>query len=234
MGYFFNRPLFWWNVGKLILLRHGQSQWNAKNVFTGWIDVPLSEVGIQEALAAGEAIKNQPIDIIYTSTLIRAQMTATLAMLKHAGGKVPVFMHAAGGGYALCDKEIFASCVPIYVAEALNERMYGELQGLNKAKMAERYGEAQVQLWRRSYATSPPGGESLEQTAKRTLPYFKSVILPELAKGKSVFVAAHGNSLRSIIMDIEQLSSEQVVKLELETGQPRLYDYKAGMLVRVG
>lgn len=209
-------------MSNLILLRHGQSVWNAKNLFTGWVNIPLSALGIEEALEAGRKIRHIPIDCIFTSTLIRAQMTATLAMTVHGEERTPVFISET-----FCDKEAMHGCIPVYQDSALNERMYGKLQGMNKAKMAEVYGAEQVHTWRRSYDISPPGGESLKQTAERTLPYFHSHILPELKKGKNVFVCAHGNSLRSIVMELDGLSPEQIVKLEIPTGQPLLYEYSA-------
>ena len=186
----------------LILLRHGQSQWNLENRFTGWVDVPLSELGEQEARAAGIKLKDYPIDIAYTSVLKRANHTLTLG-LENAGKKG----------------------VPILKDQALNERHYGDLQGLNKEETAKKFGSEKVQIWRRSYDVAPPGGESLKDTADRTLPYFKAVIAPELAKGKNVLIAAHGNSLRSIVMEIEKLTPEQILKVEIPTGVPVIYEF---------
>lgn len=217
---------------KLILIRHGQSIWNKKNLFTGWVDIPMSQKGIDEAYKAGEKIKDIPIDVIYTSTLVRAQMTVPICMLNHSSGKIPVFLHPGQGKLEewskVYSKETEKNLIPVYQAWELNERMYGELQGLNKDETRKKFGEEQVHIWRRSYDVRPPNGESLEMTAKRTLPYFKNQIEPELKKGKNVMISAHGNSLRSIIMDMTQLTPEEVVKLEIPTGDPLIYTYENG------
>lgn len=216
-------------MAKLILVRHGQSIWNQLNLFTGWVDVPLSSKGIEEALYVGTLIKNIPIDIIFTSTLIRAQMTAFLAMSLHHSGKVPVLIHPTESKLhswgKICSSPTAEKTIPTYAAWELNERMYGDLQGLNKGDTIEKYGLDQVQKWRRSYSIAPPNGESLEMTAERTLPYFQNEIVPQLKKGKNVLVSAHGNSLRSILMVLDKLTKEQVVHLEIATGFPILYDF---------
>jgi 2,3-bisphosphoglycerate-dependent phosphoglycerate mutase len=221
-------------MSKLIMMRHGQSKWNQLNLFTGWVDIPLSEIGIQEAYQGGELIKDIPIDIIFTSTLIRAQMTLQLAMTKHSSGKIPVFVHQGEGKLEEWGKvyndEARATLIPVICAWQLNERMYGELQGLNKAETAKKFGAEQVKIWRRSYDVPPPNGESLEMTAARSIPYFKENILPHLHAGKNVFIPAHGNSLRSIIMHLDGLSKQQVIDLELGTGVPIVYDYSNGIL----
>jgi 2,3-bisphosphoglycerate-dependent phosphoglycerate mutase len=186
---------------ELILLRHGQSQWNLENRFTGWVDVPLSPKGEEEARAAGEKLRGRRIDLVYTSALKRAIDTATIAL--DAAGIAPP---------------------PTVRDAALNERMYGDLQGLNKAEAATRWGDAQVKLWRRSYDVRPPGGESLADTAARVLPYWEAHILPDLRAGKNVLVAAHGNSLRALVMHLDGLTREQVLELEIPTGVPLLYD----------
>lgn len=217
---------------KLILLRHGQSIWNKENLFTGWVDIPMSEEGIQEAINAGKKIKDVPIDVIFTSTLIRAHMTIPFALFHHKSGKIPVFLHPGQGKLdewgQVYSETAKKSLIPVYQAWELNERMYGRLQGLNKAETAKQYGEEQVHQWRRSYDIRPPEGESLEMTAARTLPYFKKQIVPYLEKGKSVLISAHGNSLRSIVMHIENLTPDEVVALELPTGDPRIYSYSNG------
>ncbi len=219
---------------KLILMRHGQSRWNELNLFTGWVDIPLSKKGIEEAITGGEQIKDIPIDIIFTSSLVRAQMTAMLVMAHHSSGKVPLILHPGEGKLEdwakIYSKQAEESCVPVVRSWHLNERMYGDLQGLNKAETAEKYGAEQVHIWRRSYDVAPPNGESLKMTAARTIPYFIEKIVPQLEKGKNIFVSAHGNSLRSIIMHLDQLSPEQVVKLELATGEPILYEYQDGAI----
>ncbi len=191
-------------MAKLILLRHGQSTWNLENRFTGWVDVPLTETGIKEAEEAGEKIKIAGIhlDIAYTSVLKRAQDTLTLC-LKTAGQEG----------------------LPTVFDQALNERHYGDLQGLNKAETAVKFGDAQVKLWRRSYDVAPPGGESLKDTAARTLPYFNDKILSDLKEGKNIIISAHGNSLRAIVMELDNLSEAQVIELNIPNGVPIVYDF---------
>lgn len=216
-------------MAKLILMRHGASAWNELNLFTGWVDVPLSKKGVREAIDGGQKIKSLPIDVIYTSKLIRAQMTAFLAMNEHEAGKVPVLIPEEVDPY----QENLQGIIPTYAAWQLNERMYGELQGLNKDVARERFGKEQVHIWRRSFDVPPPGGESLEMTAKRTLPYFESEIKKSLDKGLNVFVSAHGNSLRSIIMDIHQISKKDIINLEIATGEPMIYDYINGKFQRL-
>lgn len=219
-------------MGMLTLLRHGQSEWNKKNKFTGWIDIPLSQKGIEEALEAGRQMRDLPIDLIFTSTLIRGVMTAMLAMTEHSSGKIPVILHPGEGkmeSWATCyEPKSEAELIPVYRAWELNERMYGELQGLNKQETREKFGVEQVEIWRRSFSTPPPNGESLKMTAARTIPYFETKILPELEMGKNVLIAAHGNSLRSIVMVLDTLSEEEVVKLEIPTGKPILYHFNEG------
>ncbi|MCE2983750.1 MAG: 2,3-bisphosphoglycerate-dependent phosphoglycerate mutase [Parachlamydia sp.] len=219
-------------MAKLILMRHGQSQWNLHNLFTGWVDIPLSQKGVEEALEGGRLIKDEPIDMIFTSTLIRAQMTAMLAMTLHHSGKVPVMLHTGEGRLEewaqIYSPESEAATIPVIRAWELNERMYGELQGLNKAEMAEKYGAEQVHIWRRSFDVPPPKGESLKMTAARSIPYFDRTIVPLLGEGKNIFIAAHGNSLRSIMMELDGLSEKEVVSLELATGHPVIYDYHDG------
>lgn len=184
----------------LILLRHGESQWNLENRFTGWVDVPLSLKGEAEARAAGEKLRGRKIDKLYTSVLRRAIDTADLAL-------------AAAG----------ISGLPTEREAALNERMYGDLQGMNKAEANERFGADQVKLWRRSYDVRPPAGESLADTAARVLPYWEARILPDLRAGKNILIVAHGNSLRALVMHLDGLTREQVLALEIPTGAPLLY-----------
>lgn len=216
---------------KLILMRHGQSVWNKQNLFTGWVDIPLSEEGIQESVEGGKKIRDFPIDVCFTSTLVRAHMTLSLALLHHASGKVPMFLHKGGKQEQwaqIYSEETKKKVWPVHMAWELNERMYGHLQGLNKAETAEKFGKEQVHIWRRSFDVAPPHGESLAMTAARTIPYFKSQIVPCLEKGQTVFVSAHGNSLRSIVMELDGLTKEQVVALELATGAPLIYAYEKG------
>jgi len=218
-------------MAKLILLRHGASLWNEKNIFTGWVDIPLSAKGIEESFQAGKKISKIPIDEIFTSPLIRAQMTAMLAMSVHEGEKVPCVIHTEG---KLKDwAEIYSEatkkeCIPVHTAWQLNERMYGELQGMNKDEMRTKFGADQVQIWRRSFNVPPPKGESLEMTAARSIPYFQEKIFPLLNQGKNVLISAHGNSLRSIVMFLDKLTPEQVVNLEMATGEPVIYTFEGG------
>ena len=188
-------------MADLILLRHGQSQWNLENRFTGWVDVPLSERGITEARAAGTKLRGRRIDRLYTSVLQRAIETARLAF-----------------------EEAGLTGVPTVRDAALNERMYGDLQGKDKDEARREFGDDQVKLWRRSYDVRPPGGESLADTADRVLPYWDSTIRPDLVAGRNVLVAAHGNSLRALAMHLEGLTQQQVLELEIPTGEPILYD----------
>lgn len=222
----------------LILIRHGESLWNEKNLFTGCVDVPLTKKGVEEAIEAGKRISSIPVDVIFTSALIRAQMTAMLAMSQHRRRKVPIIIHneneQAKKWSQIYSEETKKQCIPVIAAWQLNERMYGELQGLNKQETAERYGKEQVHEWRRSYDTPPPNGESLEMCAERAVAYFRDIIEPELVSGKNVMVAAHGNSLRSIIMYLDKLTSQEVISLELSTGVPMLYIFKEGNFIRRG
>ncbi len=195
----------------LVLIRHGQSVWNATNRFTGWTDVELSEKGEGEAATAGEQLADVRFDVIHTSALIRAQKTAEIVMSKNrVSGEIPTKQD-----------------------ERLNERHYGDLQGLNKAETAEIHGAEQVHIWRRSFDVPPPGGESLEMTAERTIPYFVEEIIPDLDSGMNVLVAAHGNSLRSIVMHIEEISPEEITKFEIPTGVPMYYEFDNGTISRL-
>ncbi|MCP2506706.1 MAG: 2,3-bisphosphoglycerate-dependent phosphoglycerate mutase [Candidatus Thalassarchaeaceae archaeon] len=194
----------------LILIRHGQSIWNAENRFTGWTNVELSEKGEREALDAGISLSKISIDSVHTSDLIRAQKTAEIIM----------------------ENNDVSSKFSTYFDFRLNERNYGELQGLNKKETAEKHGAEQVHIWRRSYDIAPPGGESLKMTAERTIPYFIEEILPELENGRNILVAAHGNSLRSIVMHIENISPEEIVNVEIPTGIPRIYAYNDGIITK--
>lgn len=219
-------------MNQLILMRHGESTWNALNLFTGWVDVPLSLRGIEEAFEGGRRIRDIPIDVIFVSALSRASMTALVAMSLHNSGKVPVLLHPEEGKMSswatIHNPNAQANTIPVISAWQLNERMYGDLQGLNKAETMQKYGVEQVQIWRRSYDIAPPNGESLEMTAARTLPYFDNEIVPYMKKGNNVLISAHGNSLRSIMMELDNLTKEQVVSLEIPTGVPIIYDYHDG------
>ena len=195
----------------LVLIRHGQSVWNATNRFTGWTDVELSQKGEIEAATAGEQLADVRFDVVHTSALMRAQRTAEIVMSKNrVSGEIPTNQD-----------------------ERLNERHYGDLQGLNKAETAEIHGAEQVHIWRRSFDVPPPGGESLEMTAERTIPYFVEEIIPDLGSGMNVLVAAHGNSLRSIVMYIEAISPEDITGLEIPTGAPMYYEFDNGQISRL-
>lgn len=184
----------------LVLVRHGQSIWNAEDRFTGWVDVPLSEQGEEEARKAGRLLKDYDFQVAYTSALTRAQRSLDI-MLEEMNARIPIIRDAA-----------------------LNERMYGDLQGLSKEAMRQRFGAEQVHIWRRSYDVAPPGGESLKDTAARTIPFFERCILGDIALGKNVLVVAHGNSNRAIIMILDQLNKEEVMDLNLDTGVPYIYE----------
>ncbi|GLT93837.1 hypothetical protein SLE2022_116110 [Rubroshorea leprosula] len=226
------------NEAALILIRHGESLWNEKNLFTGCVDVPLTKKGVEEAIEAGKRISNIPVDLIFTSSLIRAQMTAMLAMTQHRRRKVPIIIHnesdQARTWSQIYSEDTIKQSIPVIAAWQLNERMYGELQGLNKQETADRFGKEKVHEWRRSYDIPPPNGESLEMCAQRAVAYFKQNIEPQLLSGKNVMIAAHGNSLRSIIMYLDQLTSQEVISLELSTGIPMLYIFKEGKFIRRG
>ncbi len=222
-------------------MRHGQSMWNSAGLFTGWVDVPLTNQGIDEAINGGKKIAEYDIDEVHVSTLIRAQMTAMLALAQNNHGKTPVFQYPDVGSGEVSENEARMvewaqikgdtsgnDILPVHVSWQLNERMYGDLQGLNKAATREKYGDEQVHIWRRSFDVPPPNGESLELTAKRTITYLEQNIIPQLEAGKTVFIAAHGHSLRSVIMSIESLSKEQVLSLEVPTGVPIIYHYQDG------
>jgi len=188
-------------MAKLVLIRHGESQWNLENRFTGWTDVPLTDKGRAEARRAGELLRGIQFDKAYTSVLQRAIETLDIVLAVIAQEHIPV------------ERD-----------QALNERHYGDLQGLNKAETAAKYGAEQVHQWRRSYDIAPPGGESLKDTAARTLPYYEAHVAPDVRAGKNIIVSAHGNSLRSIVMFLDKLTKEQVLELNLATGVPIVYE----------
>jgi 2,3-bisphosphoglycerate-dependent phosphoglycerate mutase len=194
----------------LVLVRHGESEWNLKNLFTGWKDVDLTENGIREARAAGRKLKAQGIrfDVAFTSALIRAQRSLDLIL-----------------------DEMGQTGIPVFKDQALNERDYGDLSGLNKDDARKKWGAEQVHVWRRSYDVAPPGGESLKDTAARVLPYYIQEILPRVIRGEHVLVSAHGNSLRALVMVLDRLSPAEIVKRELGTGVPMVYRLNADTTV---
>jgi len=191
----------------LVLVRHGQSEWNAKNLFTGWKDPDLTHKGIEEAVNAGKKINEYGLSFscMFTSALVRAQNTAKIIL-----------------------KEIEQEDIPTYQDKNLNERAYGSLTGMDKDEARQKFGSEQVQIWRRSFDTCPPDGESLKDTYNRVVPYFQKNILPRLADGKNVLVSAHGNSLRALVKLIENISENDIVKLEIATGQPIIYKHQDG------
>lgn len=189
----------------LVLIRHGESQWNLENKFTGQVDIDLTKHGMDEAKHAGAKLKGYGFDVAFCSVLIRAKHTLQIVL-----------------------KEINApDNLPIAYDRALNERNYGDLQGLNKAETAKRFGEEQVHIWRRSYDVRPPGGESLKDTAERVIPYYEEKIKPHVDKGEHVLVVAHGNSLRSLLMILEGLSTDEIIEVNIPTGVPRVYEFNA-------
>ncbi len=195
-------------MGKLVIVRHGQSEWNKANKFTGWVDVGLAEKGVEEAKEAGKKLNGLKFDKAFTSALKRAQNTLSL-ILEQTG----------------------QSDLDVQKNEALNERMYGDLQGMDKDEARREFGEEQVHIWRRSFDIAPPGGESLKDTADRVLPYYEKEIVPILKDGKNVIIAAHGNSLRALIMSIEKLGKDEILGVEVPTGKPKMYELDADLNV---
>ena len=196
----------------LVLVRHGQSEWNKKNLFTGWKDPKLTARGVEEAIKAGDELKGSgySFDKMYTSELFRAQETGRIILDRMGLDSIEVI------------KDL-----------SLNERNYGDLAGLNKDDARKNWGEDQVQIWRRSFDVPPPGGESLKDTAERVLPYFNKNIIPQLAEGLNILIAAHGNSLRALVMEIEKISPDVIVKLEIATGIPLVYKYSENEIERL-
>lgn len=188
-------------MSKLVIVRHGQSTWNKENKFTGWVDVDLAERGIEEAKLAGKQLSGLKFDYGFTSALKRAQETLDIIL-----------------------EEIDQTDLSVMKDEALNERMYGDLQGTDKDEARAQFGEKQVHIWRRSFDIAPPNGESLKDTADRVLPYYEKEIVPLLKKGKNIIIAAHGNSLRALIMSLENINKEEILKVEVPTGKPKLYE----------
>ena len=205
-------------MGKLILVRHGNSMWNKKNIFTGWVDVSLSKQGVKEAFDAGKKLSKIKFDSIYTSCLSRAQMTLQLLMLENEDDRTLCLVHDKNKRYlhGTSDSEM----VKAVVAEELNERFYGDLQGKEKTQYKEEVGAELFQKYRRSFDVPPPNGESLEMTINRTLPYFDTEILPQIKSGKTVLIVAHGNSLRGIVKEVMNISDKEISGYEIATGHP--------------
>jgi len=196
----------------LVLVRHGQSEWNEKNLFTGWKDPKLTPRGVDEAIKAGKELKEAgySFDKMFTSDLFRAQDTGRIIL-----------------------EQMDIPSIEVIKDVSLNERNYGDLAGLNKDEARKKWGEDQVHIWRRSFDVPPPGGESLKDTAERVLPYFKENIIPELIEGLNILVAAHGNSLRALVMELEEISSEEIVELEISTGVPLIYKFEENKIERL-
>ena len=196
----------------LVLVRHGQSEWNEKNLFTGWKDPKLTPRGVDEAIKAGKELKEAgySFDKMFTSDLFRAQDTGWIIL-----------------------EQMDIPSIEVIKDVSLNERNYGDLAGLNKDEARKKWGEDQVHIWRRSFDVPPPGGESLKDTAERVLPYFKENIIPELIEGLNILVAAHGNSLRALVMELEEISSEEIVELEISTGVPLVYKFEENKIERL-
>ena len=196
----------------LVLVRHGQSEWNKKNLFTGWKDPNLTDLGIEEAKKAGNLLKERGLafDIMFTSDLFRAQETGRIIL-----------------------DQMNLSHIEVVKDQSLNERNYGDLAGLNKDEARIKWGDEQVHIWRRSFDIPPPGGESLKNTAERVLPYFNSEILPKIRESQNILVAAHGNSLRALVMELEKISSDEIVKLEIATGDPLTYECSEKGIIRI-
>ena len=197
------------DLNYLILVRHGQSEWNAKNLFTGWKDPDLTNQGIEEAKKAGKLVLEKKIELdgMFTSVLVRAINTGKIILDQLGIESLPTTRH-----------------------QSLNERNYGDLAGLNKDDARKKWGEEQVHIWRRSYDVPPPGGESLKNTGERVIPYFENKIKPLVRKGKNILIAAHGNSLRSLIKELDNLSDDEIVKLEIPTGAPIIYSFRDGLI----
>ncbi len=217
----------------LVLVRHGQSQWNLENRFTGWVDVPLSIKGRLEATTAGERLKETHFDAIFVSHLLRALQTLHYLLLELDDTRTPIIYHEEQRVHAWEHHTGDTSReLPIYQAVDLAERYYGDLQGLNKDETRKKYGEQQVHLWRRSYDIPPPNGESLKDTCERTIPYYQRHILPLLQQGNNVLIVAHGNSLRSIMKYVENISDEKIPEVEIPTGVPIVYTFDRSMTLQ--
>ncbi len=196
-------------MSELVIIRHGQSEWNKENRFTGWMDVDLSKQGEEEAHQAAKLLHDYKFDKAYTSVLKRANRTLEIIL-----------------------NDLDQTEVPVVHSEKLNERMYGDLQGKNKDEMREEFGEEQVHIWRRSYDIAPPNGESLKDTAERVLPYFENTIVPDLRAGKRIIISAHGNSLRALMMKLENIDPKDITSVEIPTGIPKVYELNENIQVK--
>ena len=218
-------------MSRLTLVRHGESVWNRQNRFTGWVDVSLSRDGMREAERAGRLLRDHSFDVAFTSALLRAQDTLyeILKQNRHCDHYMRIHEHRQEWYEHFEPTREDLRELKIYLSYRLNERYYGDLQGRNKDQVRQEVGAEQVHLWRRSYDVPPPNGESLRMTAERTIPYYRERILPQLRQGRSVLVVAHGNSLRALVMHIENLTPEEIVAFEFPTGTPRVYRFDPAM-----
>jgi 2,3-bisphosphoglycerate-dependent phosphoglycerate mutase len=219
-------------MSKLVLVRHGESRWNLDNRFTGWVDVPLSANGIREAQATAKRLKRMNFDVAFTSRLTRAQ--STLLIILSEQNRTGVFQHVGEGEYykwTCSSNRCTKDDIPIYPDKRLNERYYGDLQGLDKAEANRVYGKQRVFLWRRGFTNKPPGGESLKMTFDRVYPYFSRTIMRRVRMGENVLLAAHGNTLRAIMMHLQRIKSADIPYLDLPQGKPIIYEYKKGRCV---
>jgi 2,3-bisphosphoglycerate-dependent phosphoglycerate mutase len=217
-------------MAKLFLLRHGKSLWNKQNRFTGWVDVPLAHEGWQEAKKAGDLLKDIAFDVAFTSHLARAIDTQSMIFRQNTASPVPICVHPDNQNISPFENHLGNKSeeFPVYKnITALAERKYGDLQGLNKEEVEKKFGTEQFLQWRRGYDTPPPNGESLKNTLERVLPYFEEFILPWIKQDKTILITAHGNSLRALTKFLEKLSDEEIVKLEIPTGTPIMYDLNA-------
>lgn len=217
---------------KLILLRHLESQWNAENRFTGWVDVPLSKKGIKDSKKLANRLSKFKIDVIYTSPLIRNQDTV-LRIFDYINKKYPIFLHFQGRMKKWANfKGVSKNYIPVYISEELNERYYGKLQGLNKAEIIKKYGAEKVRLWRRGFDYDPPGGEGLDEVVKRVSRFYNKYIQKDLKKGKNVLIVASHNSLRALAKYIEKISREDIVNLEIPTAAVRIYQFDKNLKLK--
>ena len=225
-------------MGYLILVRHGESFWNKEgyNCFTGWVDVANLPSGIEKLVRSAKIFSNFRFDIAFTSELYRGIETTMVMLAYNKVSGTPIILHRADktSKWSKFYHHEFGRYVPVIKAWQLNERYYGKLQGMNKDKARKKFGKEQVFIWRRSYDTAPPGGESLKNTVKRVVNFFKRRIIPELKKGKNVLIGAHGNTLRALVSYLDNLSKEEVPKLEIEKGVPLVYIYKNGKFKKIG
>lgn len=220
--------------GKLVIVRHGQSRFNKMNLFTGWLDVPLSEKGIREAHKVAEHCKNFDYDTVFTSQLKRTHETLSVILSKQ--NKVGIFLHDGDKKYSIpdnLDSKLSEKILIVYTNEALNERAYGALQGMNKKKATEIYSESQVFKWRRGFTDKPPQGESLKDVYERAIPYIERMVIPRLKHGETILIVGHGNTLRAVIKYLENIEDNKISFIELSLGHPLVYEYKSGKIERV-